>query len=167
MKSIAGLTAWVLDEAEELVDKDIFDRIDLSIRSKLRPNRVILVMNTSYKSHWIYKDLVASHREDCTYIHTTYLDNLDNLSESFIEAAERTKKENLLRYNHLFLGEWLDDAEGLLWNRSIIDRARIGVKPDLVRVIVGIDPAATASSGSDETGIVVCGKDGHGNGFVS
>ena len=166
LKSIAGVTAWVLDEAEELVDKDIFDRIDLSIRSKLRPNRVILVMNPSYKSHWIYKDFVASKRQDCTYIHTTYLDNMANLSQSFIEAAERTKRENLLRYNHLFLGEWLEDAEGLLWNRAIIERTRIASKPDLVRVIVGIDPAATATRESDETGIVVCGKDGHGNGYV-
>ena len=52
LKSIANVTTWVLDEAEELVDQDIFDRIDLSIRSKERPNRVILVMNPSFKSHW-------------------------------------------------------------------------------------------------------------------
>jgi phage terminase large subunit-like protein len=166
LKSIAGVTTWVLDEAEELVDKDIFDRIDLSIRSKENPNRVVLVMNPSYKSHWIYKNFVKHSREDTTYIHTTYLDNAHNLSESFIQAAERTKQENLLRYQHLFLGKWLEDAEGLLWNRSIIDRSRIDIKPQFARVVVSVDPAATANSESDETGITVLGKDIAGNGYL-
>jgi phage terminase large subunit-like protein len=166
LKSIAGVTTWVLDEAEELVDKDIFDRIDLSIRSKTSPNRVVLVMNPSYKSHLIYKDFVTNPRKDTTYIHTTYLDNAENLSDSFIAQAERTKKENQIRYEHLFLGKWLDDAEGLLWNRQIINRSRISVKPELKRIVVAIDPAATANSESDETGIVVCGTDAIGNGYI-
>ena len=166
LKSIAGVTTWVLDEAEELVDKDIFDRIDLSIRSQLRPNRVIMIMNPSYKSHWIYLSFIKNKRLDTTYIHTTYHDNKENLSHSFIQAAERTKQENISRYNHLFLGEWLDDAEGLLWNRQIINRARISVKPDLRRIVVGIDPAVTANSESDETGITVCGIDSNGNGYL-
>jgi hypothetical protein len=34
-----------MDEAEELVDEDIFDRIDLSVRAVEKPNRVLLVMN--------------------------------------------------------------------------------------------------------------------------
>jgi len=166
LKSIAGVTTWVLDEAEELVDKDIFDRIDLSIRSKDRPNKVMLVMNPSYRSHWIYQDFIKRKREDTTYIHTTYIHNIDNLSQSFIDQAERVKRENRLRYNHLFMGEWLDDAEGLLWNRSIIDRARLSVKPELKRIIVAVDPAATANSESDETGITVQGIDDVGKGYL-
>lgn len=166
LKSIAGVTTWVLDEAEELVDENIFDRIDLSVRSLDAPNRVIMVMNPSYKSHWIYKRFISNHREDTTYIHTTYLHNLKNLSQSFIEQAERVKKENIHRYEHLFLGKWLDDAEGLLWNRPILERARITSKPDLKRIVVAIDPAATSNMESDETGIIVAGKDSEGKGYV-
>lgn len=166
LKSIAGVTTFVLDEAEELVDKDVFDRIDLSIRSKDRPNRVILVMNPSYKSHWIYSEYIKNQRSDTNYIHTTYIHNKKNLSESFIEQAERTKQENLHRYEHLFLGKWLDDAEGMLWNRKIIDLSRIQTKPELKRIIVAIDPAVTANMDSDETGIIVCGKDANGKGYV-
>jgi PBSX family phage terminase large subunit len=166
LKSISGVTTWVLDEAEEQHDENTFDRIDLSIRSKDKPNRVILVMNPSYKSHWIYKRWVAKPKADCTYIHTTYLHNRQNLSKSFLDAAERTKSENLHRYNHLFLGEWLDDAEGMLWNREIINRSRIQTAPELVRKIVAIDPAITANIGSDETGIVVLGKDERGRIYV-
>jgi phage terminase large subunit-like protein len=166
LKSIAGVTTWVLDEAEELVDKDIFDRIDLSIRSKERPNKVILVMNPSYKSHWIYNDFVKSERDDTTYIHTNYLDNIENLSESFVLTAERVRNENLLRYEHLFLGKWLDDAEGLLWNKAIIERCRLEVKPEMKRIIIAVDPATTATIESDETGITVQGIDQIGNGYV-
>jgi phage terminase large subunit len=71
-------------------------------------------MNPSYKSHWIYSRFVKQKIGNCTYIHTTYLDNQQNLSQSFIDQAQRVKKENLHRYEHLFLGKWLDDAEGLL-----------------------------------------------------
>lgn len=84
LKSIAGLSTWVIDEAEELTDPDVFDKVDLSIRAKDNPNRVILVMNPSYKSHWIYSEFVKKKREDTTYIHTTYIDNKENLSDSLI-----------------------------------------------------------------------------------
>lgn len=166
LKSIAGVTTWVLDEAEELVEEDIFDRIDLSIRVKHTFNRVILVMNPSYKSHWIYQRFVQNKRNDCTFIHTTYLDNQKNLSQSFLDQAERTKNENLHRFEHLFLGKWLDDAEGLLWNHALIQKTRVTSTPELIRKVVAIDPAATANMESDETGIIVCGKDANGKGYV-
>jgi PBSX family phage terminase large subunit len=167
LKSISGVTCFVLDEAEELVDEDIFDRIDLSIRAKDIPNRVILVMNPSYKTHWIYQRWIQiGQRSDTTYIHTTYKHNQQNLSQSFLDQAERVKETNIDRYNHLFLGHWLDDAEGMLWNRAIIERCRIQTKPELTRIAVAVDPAATANMGSDETGIVVVGKDSQGKGYV-
>ena len=49
--SINGLTKFVLDEAEELVDETIFDKIDASIRVKNANNEVILVYNAPYKTH--------------------------------------------------------------------------------------------------------------------
>jgi phage terminase large subunit-like protein len=166
LKSIAGVTTFILDESEELMDEDVFDRIDLSIRAVNKPNRVILVMNPSYKSHWIYNRFVKYPREDTNYIHTTYLDNQNNLSPSFIAQAERTRNENLHRYNHLFLGHWLEDAEGMLWNKQIIERLRMANPPQLERIVVSVDPAASANLESDETGIVVAGKDSKGNGYV-
>jgi phage terminase large subunit-like protein len=166
LKSIAGLSTWVIDEAEELTDPDVFDKVDLSIRAKDNPNRVILVMNPSYKSHWIYSEFVKKKRTDTTYIHTTYIDNKENLSDSFIQAAEKTKRENRARYEHLFLGTWLDDADGMLWNRAIIGKSRIDEAPNLNRIIVSIDPAVTANMNSDETGLIVVGKDSEGFGYV-
>ena len=43
-------------------------------------------------------------RDDTTYIHTSYLDNIDNLADSFIRKAEQTKIEDPEFYRHNYLG---------------------------------------------------------------
>ncbi len=45
LKSLTNVTTWVMDEAEELVDENIFDKIDLSVRNQRQQNRVILILN--------------------------------------------------------------------------------------------------------------------------
>jgi phage terminase large subunit len=124
LKSLAGVTTWVLDEAEELTDEDTFDKIDFSIRAKNIQNRVILVLNPSTKQHFIYKRFFESKgvkdgsnivKEDNTYIHTTYLDNYENLSKSFILQIEDMKARRKQKYEHQILGGWLDKAEGVVF----------------------------------------------------
>lgn len=125
LKSLAGVTTWVLDEAEELTDEDTFDKIDFSIRAKDIQNRVILVLNPSTKEHFIYKRFFESKgvkdgsnivKGDTTYIHTTYLDNYENLSKSFILQIEDMKVRRKQKYEHQILGGWLDKAEGVVFN---------------------------------------------------
>jgi len=125
LKSLAGVTTWVLDEAEELTDEDTFDKIDFSIRAKGIQNRVILVLNPATKEHFIYKRFYESKgvadgsnliKKDTTYIHTTYLDNYENLSESFILQIEDMKVRRPQKYKHQILGGWLDKAEGVVFN---------------------------------------------------
>ena len=53
---------------------------------------------------------------------------------------------------------------GGLWSRGVIEAARVRTAPDLVRIVVAIDPAATSGEDADETGIIVAGKDGQGHG---
>jgi phage terminase large subunit-like protein len=53
-----------------------------------------------------------------------------------------------------------------LWTRGIIEVARAHNAPSLIRVVVAIDPAATSTADADETGIIVAGKDGQGQGWV-
>jgi phage terminase large subunit len=124
LKSLAGVTTWVLDEAEELVDEDIFDKIDLSIRHQTKQNRVILILNPATKEHFIYNRFFESKGveagsntivEDTTYIHTTYLDNKENLSSSFLNQIEKIKETNSQKYKHVILGGWLDKAEGVVF----------------------------------------------------
>jgi len=130
LKSLNGITTFVVDEAEELVDEETFDKIDFSIRSQLKQNRVILVMNPTTKEHWIYKRWFQSENvlggsnmslNDVTYIHTDYRDNKDNLSESFLQQIMTMKKKRPDKYEHQILGGWLNKAEG-----TIIRKWRVG-----------------------------------------
>jgi len=124
LKSLQGVTTWVLDEAEELHDEDMFDKIDLSIRQKGLHNRVILILNPATKEHFIYsrffeskgvKDGSNETKVDTTYIHTTYLDNTDNLSQSYLNQLENIKIRRPEKYKHQILGGWLDKAEGVIF----------------------------------------------------
>ena len=131
LKSLQGVTTWVLDEAEELTDESIFDKIDLSVRHKNTQNRVILIMNPSTKEHWIYNRFFETRgvqegsnvtKGDTTYIHTTYLDNKDNLSESYINQIENIRTRRPEKFKHQILGGWLDKAEGVIFNNWTIGK---------------------------------------------
>lgn len=134
LKSIQGVTTWVLDEAEELVDEKIFDKIDDSIRTVTHQNRVILVLNPTSHEHWIFKRFFEVKKPNVNYIHTSYLDNLDNLSQSFIDKAESLKAINKEMYEHRYLGAWIEQAEGVvftIWS--------VGKFNDNLQVIFGQD----------------------------
>ena len=137
LKSLQGVTTWVMDEAEELVDEDIFDKIDLSVRQQDQRNRVMLILNPTTKEHWIYNRFfedkgVQEGQNICkgntTYIHTTYKDNLENLSESYIQQIENIKKRRPEKYKHQMLGGWLSKAEGVIFtNWKVGQFKRVGV----------------------------------------
>jgi phage terminase large subunit len=144
LKSLQGITTWVLEEAEELNDQSVFDKIDLSVRSNKHQNRIVLILNPATKEHWIYKKFFETRGieggtngifGDTAYIHTTYLDNLGNLPQSNIDALEAEKYTNPGKYNHIVLGGWLDKAEGVVFtNWSFGD-----FNPDGLQVTFGQD----------------------------
>jgi len=144
LKSLQGISCWVLDEAEELIDENIFDTIDLSIREKNIQNRIILILNPTTKEHWIYRKFFESRgiesgyngiKDDVCYIHSTYLDNKQNLSESFLERIYRLKRNNPKKYLHKILGGWLDKAEGV-----VFDNWKIGeFNPNNLQTSCGMD----------------------------
>ncbi len=125
LKSLQGITTWVVDEAEELVDENKFDTIDLSVRQQGKPNRIILILNPTTKEHFIYKRFFEDRgvqegsnttKENTTYIHTTYKDNIDNLSKSYIDQIEQMKVRRPDKYKQQMLGSWLNKAEGVIFN---------------------------------------------------
>ena len=124
LKSLQGISTWVLDEAEELTDETTFDKINLSIRAKGVQNRIILILNPATKEHWIYRRFFQDKgvqegfngsKGDTTYIHTTYLDNAENLDESFLNEVQYIKESNPKKYQHVILGGWVDKAEGVVF----------------------------------------------------
>jgi len=124
LKSLANITTWICDEAEEIPDNELFTKIDYSIRSKETQNRVIMVLNPATKEHWIYKRFFQEAginggtnetKDNTTYIHTTYLDNIENLGESFLESMEVMKQRRPREYDHTILGGWREKAEGVIF----------------------------------------------------
>lgn len=125
LKSLQGISTWVLDEAEEMVSEEDFDTIDLSIRSKDAQNRIIIILNPTTKEHWIYKRFFEGNgvkegfngvKGDVCYIHTTYKDNKDNLPKSFLNTVEQIRLNNPKKYQHKILGGWLDKQEGVVFD---------------------------------------------------
>ena len=144
LKSLQGVSTWVLDEAEELIDENIFDTIDLSIREKNIQNRIILILNPVTKEHWIYNRFFQEKgveggfngiKDNVCYIHSTYLDNVVNLSESFLERIKSIKHKNFKKYTHKILGGWLDKADGVVFDRWSIGE----FNPDGLQVSCGMD----------------------------
>ncbi|MBS3739622.1 MAG: PBSX family phage terminase large subunit [Psychroflexus sp.] len=144
LKSIQGVTTWVLDEAEELVDENIFDKIDFSIRHPELTNRVVLILNPTTKEHFIYKRFFEQKgieaesnkkTKDSVYIHTSYLNNKRNLSESFLQRAEDMKKNNPKKHKHVMLGGWLDKAEGVVFENWEYGK----FNPDNLQTSFGLD----------------------------
>lgn len=95
---------------------------------------------------------------------STY-DNAGNLAPAFL-------KQILKRYEGTRLGrqeldaEILDDTPGALWTRAQLEKNRVRHAPDLIRVVVAVDPAATSQDGSNETGIVGAGLGVDEHGYV-
>jgi len=61
-------------------------------------------------------------------------------------------------------GELIEDVEGALWTRALIEQCRAHAPEALARVVVGVDPPASA--GGDACGIIVCGLGADGLGYV-
>lgn len=124
LKSLNAITTFVLDEAEELTSEDDFDKIDQSVRVKNKQNRCVLILNPTTKEHWIFNRFFENRRipdgfngikGGITYIHTTYLDNKDNLSVSFLNQIQDIRRRRPDKYNHQIMGAWLEKQEGVIF----------------------------------------------------
>jgi len=165
LKSINGITTFVLDEAEELVDENAFDTIMLSIRQSGIQNRIIVIMNPTDRNHFIYKRYIKDSHEirnidgvpvqisthpNVLHIHTSYLDNQAHLSEDFLKEALITKERDPEKYAHVFMGRWIDQAEGVIFPKwDVID----DFPPHCKKVALcadwgySVDPTAIAKCG--------------------
>ena len=92
---------------------------------------------------------------------TTY-ENKANLAPSYFRQII-SKYEGTRLGRQEITAELLEDVPGALWKRTNINYKPA---PDLVKVVVAIDPAVTSSEQADETGIIVVGKGADGRGYV-
>ena len=143
LKSLQGITTWVMDEAEELTDESIFDKIDFSVRQKGVDNRIVLILNPTTKEHWIYERFFESKgiqagssltKGDVTYMHSTYVDNIEHLSKSYLAQIQLMKVNRPNKYKHQILGGWLDKAEGVIFSNW-----KLGAFKEVSKAVFGQD----------------------------
>lgn len=176
LKSIHGITTFVCDEAEEWSNEQEFDTIALSIRQKGIQNRIIIIMNPTDSNHFIYQRYIKdthidvmydgvpvqiSTHPDVLHIHTSYLDNIEHLSDTFIKEVQNMKESNPEKYAHVVMGKWADVAEGAIYkNWSIIEEM-----PPKERLRLrgrGLDFGYS----NDPSACVYCGIDSENNLYV-
>lgn len=89
---------------------------------------------------------------------TFHFASKDNPYISREALSEISKDMTALAYRQEILAEDVDEAPGALWTRKDIEKSRVFKHPDLARVVVGVDPTATAEG--DEAGIITAGRSG-------
>lgn len=147
--------AWC-DELAAWRRPDAFTQIRLATRV----GRARIVVTTTPRPTKLVRDLLDAPTTHVTAGST--FDNAGHLTSAALDELRRRYDGTRIGRQELY-GELLLDTPGALWTLANIDEGRVAVAPQLVRIVVAIDPAVTAGEDSDETGIVAAGMaaDGH------
>src|SRR5512145_460299 len=139
---------------------DAWDQAMLGLRLGKNPQAVV---TTTPRPTEIIKSLIADPTTHITR-GTTY-DNKANLAKAFFSRII-SKYEGTRLGRQELLAEVLDDNPGALWNRKIIDSARVKDYPDLLRIVIAVDPAVSSNPDSDDVGIGAAGLGSDGEVYV-
>ncbi len=143
--------AWSDELAKWRYADETWSNLQLALRLGARPRQIA---TTTPRPIGLIKRLMAAKTTALTRA-TTY-DNRANLSEAFFTEIAAAYEGTALGRQEL-LGEIIDDVAGALWNWAMIEAARISHYPPLSRIVVAVDPPATAGEAADECGIIVAG----------
>lgn len=152
--------AWADEVAKWRYAEAAWDMLQFGLRLGERPRQVV---TTTPRPVPILKRLLADETSVVTRA-STYA-NRANLADAFFRSV-------ITRYEGTRLGrqeldaELIEDNPDALWSRELIDATRVRAAPELVRIVVAVDPPATSGPNADECGIVVAGVDSEGGAFV-
>lgn len=149
--------AWCDELAKWPNVTEIWDNLQLGLRLGDRPRAIV---TTTPRPISLLKALIADRAVAVTRGKTS--DNRDNLPGSFLAHVEETYGGTRLGRQELD-GELIEDVEGALWTRGLIERCR-GKAAPLRRIVIGVDPPAGTTG--DACGIVVAGLGEEGRGYV-
>lgn len=137
-------------------------------------NKAFYDCNPPSRRHWTYRVFMEkcdpadrkalAHPEDYAAMRINPAANQANLPAGYIE---NTLHSLPLRQRERFLeGRWLDEDGSALWRPETIAASRVGSPPELLRIVIGVDPAVTGGESSDLTGIVAAGAGTDGEYYV-
>lgn len=143
-------------------DRDTWDMLQFTLRLGKHPQ---VCVTTTPKPTKLVRDIMKNPKTVVTYGST--FDNSANLAATYLEAVKTQYEGTRLGRQELY-AEVLDEASGALWSRELLSQCEVEVDDPLEfsqtlnRVVVSVDPAVSANSESDMTGIVVAGQDVNG-----
>jgi phage terminase large subunit-like protein len=153
--------AWG-DEIASWRYPDAWDQLMFGLRIGKNPR---VVATTTPRPVKLIRNLLAREGKDVVVTRGRTIENAANLAPAFLSEIMRRYEGTRLGRQELD-AEVLEDVPGALWMREWIDRDRVVAAPELRRIVVAVDPAASTSEGSDETGIIVAGIGGDKHGYV-
>ena len=117
LKSLTDITDVWIEEATEVGWND-FNKLDDSIRTtKGSSNEILFTYNQDDAKHWLKTKFHDVERDDTLYVHTTYMDNRANLSESLLRKYDKLRLEDpdseYVKVN--VLGKWGAGSKGLIY----------------------------------------------------
>lgn len=148
--------AWCDELAKWKNAEATFDMLQLGLRLGAEPRQLI---TTTPRPLRLLKRLIADPTVQTMRMRTA--ENAENLAPGFMAAVERRYDGTRLGRQELD-GELIEDREDALWLRETIEQARIATAPELRRIVVAVDPPASAHRTSDACGIVAAGIDAEG-----
>lgn len=151
--------AWA-DEVCAWSNPEAWDMLQMTMRGGRHPR--VLVTTTPNASR-IIRDLIASPETALSVGATA--ENQANIPPAFLQRLLKKYEGTRLGRQEL-LGELVEDADGALWTRALIEAHRVDAPPELQRVAVAVDPSASSKGSGALCGIVVAGIDGRGDGYV-
>lgn len=157
--------AWCDEIAKWPDGEAAWDNLMLGMRVGNKPR---IVATTTPRSVALLKRLLREAKRGDSEIVITQgrtQDNRAHLAPGFIAAIEAAYGGTRLGRQELD-GELIEDVEGSLWPRGLIEACRVDVVPELKRIVIAVDPPAGAGAGSDACGIVVTGLGADDRGYV-
>ncbi|HEY0301352.1 MAG TPA: terminase family protein [Rhizomicrobium sp.] len=152
--------AWCDELAKWRHAEDTFDMLQFGLRLGERPRQVV---TTTPRPIALLKKLIADPSTALTRAGTVA--NAFNLSPVFLEQV-------LTRYGGTRIGrqeidgEIVEERADALWTRAGLESCRVDAAPPLLRVVVAVDPPASAKKGADACGIVAAGRAEDGTIYV-
>lgn len=154
--------AWLDELAKWKKAEEVWDMLQFGLRLGTLPRQTV---TTTPRPTPLLKRLLADPLTAVSRAKTH--ENAYNLAPSFLDRIVARYKGTRLGRQELD-GEIVEDREDALWHRSLIERTRMtrAALPDLVRVVVAVDPPVSSSRHADRCGIVAAGIDAAGAVYI-
>ena len=151
--------AWCDEMSSWRYQKETWDMLMFTLRKGASQ----VAITTTPRPSPLAKDIQARANTIVTW-GSTY-ENTVNLSAAYISNIVKPYEGTALGRQELEAQD-IEDIAGALWTRDVIESSRLRAAPDLVRIVISLDPAVSTGETSAETGIIAAGIDREGHAYI-